>query len=37
MEIDSSKINNSQGPDLRDNPNLMNGFVMEINQALQAD
>ncbi|EKR29071.1 hypothetical protein LEP1GSC087_3207 [Leptospira interrogans serovar Bataviae str. L1111] len=35
LEIDSSKINNSQGPDLRDNPNLMNGFVMEINQALQ--
>ncbi|AYV57351.1 hypothetical protein [Leptospira kmetyi] len=35
LEIDSSKINNSQGPDLRDNPNLMNGFVMEISQALQ--
>ncbi|MBM9499448.1 hypothetical protein JWG44_04195 [Leptospira sp. 201903071] len=35
MEINSSKINTSQGPDLRDNPNLMNGFVMEISQALQ--
>ncbi|MCG6168186.1 hypothetical protein LFX25_10155 [Leptospira sp. FAT2] len=35
LEIDTSKINTSQGPDLRDNPNLMNGFVMEISQALQ--
>lgn len=35
LEIDSSKINTSQGPDLRDNPNLLNGFVMEISQALQ--
>ncbi|MDV6237043.1 hypothetical protein CH379_015540 [Leptospira ellisii] len=35
LEINSSKINASQGPDLRDNPNLMNGFVMEISQSLQ--
>ncbi|ALO25835.1 MULTISPECIES: hypothetical protein [Leptospira] len=35
LEIDSSKINISQGPDLRDNLNLLNGFVMEISQALQ--
>ncbi|XDD48833.1 hypothetical protein AB3N59_10275 [Leptospira sp. WS92.C1] len=35
LEINTSKVNTSQGPDLRDNPNLMTGFVMEINQALQ--
>ncbi|TGK38594.1 hypothetical protein EHQ12_04280 [Leptospira gomenensis] len=35
LEINSSKMKTSQGPELRDNPNLINGFVMEISQSLQ--